>query len=336
MVTIGIIGCGHWGANHVRIFNALDRVRLKICCDKDKSRLKLLQKTYPSLKVTSDYNELLKDRDLDGIVVATPTATHYPLVRKALLNGKHVLCEKPLSIKREESNELMLLAKEKQRTLMTGYVFLYNNGIIALKDYIEKRILGRVFYLQFTRTNLGPIRDDVDVVYDLASHDVSIASFLLGRWPEKVSANAGYFLRKKFSDIAFITLYFPANTVAHIHVSWLDPCKIRRITCLGDKKMAVWDDLSTSEPIRIFDKGVIKEPFYSDYGEFQLLPREGKVTSPLVKLVEPLKNENAHFLDCIYNGKESFTDAEFAHNITRILEAIQSSIKNEGRIQRIM
>lgn len=335
MINIGIIGCGHWGANHVRLFHFSDKARVKICCDKDRGRLDTLRKSYPDLITTTDHNKVIYDKNIDVIVIATPTATHYQLARNALLSGKHVLCEKPLAIKRAETEDLVLLSQKNKRILMVGYVFLFNNGIIALKDCIEERKLGKILYLHFTRTNLGPIRDDVDVIYDLASHDISIASFLLGKWPKSVSANAGFFLRRKISDVAFATLYYSDNILVNIHVSWLDPRKIRRLVCVGDKKMAVWNDLDSSEPLRIFNKGVIKEPFYSDYGEFQLLPREGEVISPLIKLIEPLKNQNIHFLDCIENGRRPLTDAMFGHKVTKILEAIQLSIKNKGYIEKI-
>lgn len=335
MINIGIIGCGHWGSNHLRVLNASGRVKLKIVCDKEQSRLNALSKIYPDIEMTSDYNRVIDNDKIDAVVVATPTAAHYRVAREALLKGKHVLCEKPLTIKEKESRDLVFLAKKKQKTLMAGYVFIFNNGIIALKDYIAKKILGRVHYLYCSRTNLGPIRDDVDVIYDLASHDISIASFLLNALPESVSANAGFFLRKEISDIAFITLFYPHGILVHIHVSWLDPRKVRRITCVGGDKMAIWDDLNGSEPIRIFNKGVIKEPFYSDYGEFQLLPREGEVISPSIKLAEPLKNQDMHFLECIEKNKKPLTDVSFAYNITKILESIRLSLKNKGRIEKI-
>ncbi|MBU2541468.1 MAG: Gfo/Idh/MocA family oxidoreductase [Candidatus Omnitrophica bacterium] len=335
MIRIGIIGCGHWGNNHIRVFNMSDKARIGICCDKDQKRLKALERIDPDLVTTSDYRDLLNDKQIEGIIIATPTASHYHLVKLALLSGKHVLCEKPLAVKSKQSKELLSLARKKKRVLMVGYVFLYNNGIIGLKEYIKKRELGKILYLHFTRTNLGPIRDDVDVIYDLASHDISIASFLLEAWPRSVSASAGFFLRKKIADTAFITLHYPGNILVNIHVSWLDPRKVRRITCVGDKKMAIWDDLNTSEPIRIFNKGVIKEPFYSDYGEFQLLPIEGEVVSPLIKLSEPLKNQNFNFLDCMIKNRRPFADAVFGDKITKILEAIQLSIKNKSRVQKI-
>ncbi len=336
MIKMGIIGCGHWGSNHVRIFNMCENVKLGYCCDQDQKRLKALSGRYPELFTTTDYNTVIEDETIDAVVIATPTASHYKLVKTALLNGKHVLCEKPLTVKKKESEELILLAKKKQKVLMVGYVFLFNNGIVELKNIIKNNKLGKIHYLHFTRTNLGPIRDDVNVIYDLASHDISIASYLLGKWPKGVSANAGFFLRKSISDAAFVTLYYPGNALVNIHVSWLDPRKVRSITCVGDEKMAMWDDLNPSEPIRIFNKGVIKEPFYSDYGEFQLLPREGEIVSPLVRLVEPLRNQGLYFLECVAEKKKPLTDATFGHNITKILEAIELSVKNKGRIERII
>ena len=335
MIKIGVIGCGHWGSNHVRIFYMSRKAELKCCCDTDRNRLKAMGGLYPNITTTSDPGEIIDDAAVDAVVIATPTVSHYSLVKKALLKGKHVLCEKPLTVESGESRELLALARKKGKVLMVGYVFLFNNGIIALKGCLKKKSLGKLCYLHFTRTNLGPIRDDVDVIYDLASHDIAIASFLLNKWPKAVSANAGFFLRKKISDTAFITLYYSSSVIVNIHVSWLDPRKIRCITCVGDQKMGVWDDLNANEPLRIFNKGVVKEPYYSDYGEFQLLPREGEVVSPLIRLVEPLKNQNFHFLDCVENNKKPLTDAKFGHNVTKILETSHLSIRNQGRIKRV-
>ncbi len=218
MISLGIIGCGHWGNNHVRFFNALEETKVRICCDLNPSRLGALRKLYPDLEFTSDIDTVLEDKEIDAVVVATPTATHFNIVKSALNKGKHVLCEKPLSIEAEESAELVSLARKKQRVLMVGYVFLFNNGIVELKEYMRKNILGKILYLHFSRTNLGPIRDDVDVVYDLASHDIAIASFLLKSWPQEVSANAGFFLRKNIADTAFITLHYPKSVLVNIHV----------------------------------------------------------------------------------------------------------------------
>jgi len=335
LLKVGIVGCGHWGLNHVRIFYCNKSSKIKICCDRNPSRLKVLSKIYPDLAVTTNYTKVLNDSEIDAVVIATPTATHYGLVRAFLLSGKHVLCEKPLVIKKREAEKLILLAEKKRKTLMSGYVFLFNDGIAALKKYVNKKGFGRIFYLHFTRTNLGPIRNDVDVIYDLASHDISITSFLLEGWPKSVSANAGFFLRKKVCDTAFITLYYPGNRLVNIHASWLDPQKIRTLTCVGDKKMAIWNDLSASEPVKIFDKGIVREPFYSDYSEFQLLPREGAVTNPVIGLTEPLRNQNNHFLNCINKNKTPLTDGKFGHNVTVVLEALRLSLREKGRIQEI-
>ena len=335
MIRLGIIGCGHWGSNHIRIFGMSEKAKIEICCDTSSRRLENLTKNYRTINTTTDYREVIANNNIDAVVISTPTASHYKIVKAALKNGKHVFCEKPLAVTQEESRDLMLLARKVKRILMVGYVFLFNNGIIELKKYIKSNKLGRVHYLSFNRTNLGPIRDDVDVIYDLASHDIAISSFLLDSWPKKVCASAGYFLRSKIADIAFITLYYDDNILVHIHVSWLDPKKVRTAVCVGDKKMAVWDDLNISEPIRIFNKGVISEPFYSDYGEFHLLPREGEVISPVIGLTEPLKNQDNHFLDCLNKSEQPFTDSVFGHKVTKILEAIQLSLNNNCRVERV-
>lgn len=335
MIDVGIIGCGQWGMNHVRVFRSSKKVRLKICCDKDLTRLKALHRIYPGLTTTTDHRKVFGDKDINAIVIATPTATHYSLTKAAILNGKHVLCEKPLAARRTESEELERLARKHKRVLAVGYVFLFNKGIIALKGYIEKGKLGKILYLNFTRTNLGPIRDDVDVTYDLASHDISIASFLLERWPDSASANAGFFIRKNRADIGFVTLYYPNSILVNIHVSWLDPIKVRKLTCVGDEKMAMWDDLNPSEPIKIFNKGMAGGTLYSDYSEFQLLSQKGEVVAPLLKLSEPLKEQNANFVEYINGKKGSVIDAVFGNNVTKVLEAIESSIKNKGRICKI-
>ena len=334
-MKIGIVGCGHWGMNHIRIFHSFRRIKSIVCCDKNPERLNMVRRRFPGLITTTNYEDLIHDSEMDAIVVSTPAATHYEYTKKAILGRKHVLCEKPLSVRQEESKELSYLAKKMKKTVMVGYVFLYNNGIVELMKRIKKGQLGKILYLYFTRTNLGPIRDDVDVIYDLASHDIAIASFILGKWPEGVSANVGIFLQRCIPDVAFITLYYPGNIIVNIHVSWLYPKKIRNLVCVGDKKIATWDDLDSSEPLKIIDKGIVREPFYYDYGEFQLLSREGRKVGPKIKLSEPLKRQNAYFLYCVENKITPLTDVAFGHKITKILEAAKLSAQTKSSIKSI-
>jgi len=250
MTTIGVIGCGHWGPNHIRNFNAISSdVRVKSCSDTDEGRLRQMQSMFPGILTYTDYHNILKDDEIDAVIVATPTATHFTIVRDALKNKKDVLCEKPMTINVAESKELVELSKEMNLILMVGHVFLFNKGIQKLRELIADGVLGRIHYLYCTRTNLGPIREDVNAVFDLASHDIYICSYLLNSYPVKLIAKGEDFLQTGVEDVAFISLSYPKKILANIHVSWLDPKKVRQITVVGDLKMAVWNDMNPAEPI---------------------------------------------------------------------------------------
>ncbi len=328
---MGIIGCGHWGPNHIRNFASLGDSVVSVCCDKNLERLAALKKNYPDLKYSADYSEILKDKDIRAVVIATPTSTHYKIVKECLEHGKDVLCEKPLTQNLAEAEELVELAKSREQILMVGHVFIYNTGIQKLREYIQSDTLGKVYYIHSTRTNLGPIREDANVVWDLASHDISIFDYLLNSHPVEVTAKGAFFLQKEIEDVAFISLTYPGRVLANIHVSWLDPRKVREITIVGNKKMAIWNDLvADSGPIRIYDKGVIWEPYYQDFGEFHLLVQDGDITIPKINLGEPLKNQAKHFINCVANRTKPFSDGQFALNVVRSLDAIQTSLKKGG------
>ena len=213
---------------------------------------------------------------------------------------------------------------------MVGHVFLFNAGIQKLREIIQKNQLGKIYYIQCTRTNLGPIRGDVNCVYDLASHEIYICSYLLDSKPGKLIAKGEDFLQQGIEDLAFISMSYPQKTLVNIHVSWLDPVKVRKITVVGDKKMAIWDDMDPVEPIRIFNKGVVKEPFYENFGEFQFLTRDGDIHSPKIQVVEPLKNQAIHFLDCVENRTKPISDGQSGLNVVRILNRIQTALKKNG------
>lgn len=335
MINIAVIGCGHWGPNHIRNFSAFSDVYVSSVCDKDIGRLKYISKSYPQIETTTDYHSILKNKKIDAIVVATPTFTHYKIVKDCLKAGKDVLCEKPLAANTQDASELVDIAKKNERTLMVGHVFIFNPGIQKLKEYIKNNTLGKIYYLHSTRTNLGPIRDDVNVIWDLASHDVSIFSYLLDSMPSLVTAKGANFLRKSLEDIAFISLSFPKNVLANIHVSWLDPRKVREIIIVGDKKMAVWNDLNVAEPVRLYDKGVIREPYYNDFGEFQLLIREGEVNIPKIEQIEPLRLQSLHFVECLKKRKRPISDGEFGLEVVKVLNSIQKSLKEDGKPVKI-
>ncbi|MHC4607387.1 MAG: Gfo/Idh/MocA family protein [Planctomycetota bacterium] len=329
-VRVGVVGYGAWGPNHVRNFSSIPGATVAAVCDRKPERLKASLRRFKDVAAFSSLSEALDKASLDAVVVATPTASHAAVVREALERGLHVLCEKPLCLKSGEAGELSRLAAEKNLLLMVGHVFLFNQGIVKLRQLVQERDLGAVQYLTCRRTNLGPIREDVNAVWDLASHDVSIANFLLGAVPGQVSAVGQSYLREQIKDIAFATLTYPHGVLVHIHVSWLDPVKIRDITIVGDRKMATWDDLGSLGPVRLYDKSVVKERQYDDFGQFQLLTREGDVMIPRVRLEEPLLAQARHFLAAMAGKEKCISDGAFAAGVVRVLEAIDRSMAENG------
>ena len=331
MINIGIIGCGHWGPNHIRSFSYLPNSTIVAAADMDNHRLQYIAEQYPHLSTHKDYKEILENPNVEAVVISTPTHTHYEITKKALQAGKHILCEKPLCKSVEEGEELVSLAKTSRLVLMVGHIFLFNPGIIKLKELLKFNDLGRIYYLTAIRTNLGPVRNDVNTVYDLASHDISIFNFLLDSIPTEVSAIGASFLQKPIEDITFISLKYPGDILVNIRASWLDPKKVRQITIVGDKKMATWDDLAEMGPVVVYDKGVIREPYYNDYGEFQLLAREGDIAIPKIKMEEPLKAQNKYFLSCIEDRAVPISDGTCGVNVVKVIIAITNSISLEGQ-----
>jgi predicted dehydrogenase len=335
IINVGVIGCGHWGPNHVRVFSQLRESRVAACADLDAKRLAAIQEQHPEVKVFQDYREMLRLAELNAVVVAAPTQAHYPLVKAALEAGKHVLCEKPLCPNWREAEELVALAAARGRILMTGHVFLFNSGIVKLKELVSHGDSGRIYYLRALRTNLGPVRRDVNSVFDLATHDIAIFNWVLNSRPESVSAVGGHFLQAGIEDVAFISLRYPNNILGHIQVSWLDPKKLREIVVVGDKKMVIWDEVAPAGPITIYDKTVVRHENYEDFGQFQLLAREGDITIPKVRLEEPLKAQNRYFLKCLGEGRLPMNDGAFAVDVVKVLEAIEKSLKSEGAPARV-
>ena len=299
-------------------------------CDLNEERLRLVHRKFPYVFPTRLLDELLSDPHVDAVVVATPAVTHYEVVKACLLHNKHVLVEKPLSTHIEQGKELVQLAEERQRILMVGHTFLYNPGILKIKEYLSRNEFGSVYYLHATRTHLGLIRNDVDAIWDLVPHDISIFSFLLHTQPLWVSAVNGCFLKNGIPDVGFITLGYPQNVIGNIHVSWINSNKVRELAVIGSKKRILFDDLNNLEKIRIFEKGVSVERPYDGFGEFQLLLRDGDIISPKVEPHEPLKIQCAHFLECIEKNQIPLTNGRHAVNNVRVMVAIQKSMEREG------
>ena len=329
-IKIAIIGCGHWGPNHVRVFSQLRDSEVVACADLAEPRREAIGQHYPHVRLFRDHQEMLRNTAIDAVVVATPTGAHHAIVKEVIEAGKHVLCEKPLCVTARDAAELVALATREKRVLMTGHVFLFNPGIVKLKELLNERQVGKVFYLRALRTNLGPIRRDVNSVFDLATHDISIFNYLLDARPEWVSAVGGQFLRNDLADVAFVSLRYPGNISAHIIVSWIDPKKLREIVVVGDAKMVVWDEMASAGPIAIYDKGVEWPQDYADFGQFQLLVREGDMTIPKIRLEEPLKVQNRFFLQCVREGRLPMNDGQFAVDVVKVLEAIVQSMANRG------
>lgn len=326
MIKVGVIGAGYWGPNHIRNFQASRRAKVVAFAERDQKRRESVAKRFLSVEPMCDPEQLLARDDIQAVVIVTPTSSHYELVKMGLIRGKDVLCEKPLTMKADESKELIDLAEKAGLILMVGHTFIYNDGIRALHDRILDGEIGAPLYLHLRRTNLGPIRQDVNVVYDLASHDVYIANYLLNGHPEHVVACGGVYLQPNLVDVAFITLKYRPNILVNIHVSWLDPRKERLITVIGDKKMIVWDDLS-AETIKVYDKSVeIGTSDYDSFGQFHLMLKEGNVVIPKLKLNEPLANQTDHFIDCVEKRSRPLSSGEEGLAVVRVLEMIQRSI----------
>ncbi len=335
-MNIGVIGCGQWGPNHIRNFSNLPGCKVLMCADLSAQRLSAMKQSFRDIQTTTRYKEILNSPEVDAVVISTPTSTHDALVRESLLAGKDVLCEKPLCLREKDARELIKLAKNKRRILMVGHVFLFNAGIRKLRELIQKGQCGRIYYLHSERTNLGPFRNDVNAVWDLATHDISIFNYLLGSNPREVSARGGKYLQKNLEDVAFISLAYPKNVLVNIHVSWLDPRKVRQMTVVGDKKMMIWDDLDNVGPVKIYDRQVVQKYFYESFGEFYLLAKEGTITIPKIDLYEPLKAQAVHFFECVQKRRQPISDGNSGLEVIRVLSAIQKSLEKRGAPVRLI
>ncbi|MEK7717147.1 MAG: Gfo/Idh/MocA family oxidoreductase [Planctomycetota bacterium] len=334
-IRLGVIGFGEWGPNHVRTFANLPESEVLGIADPRSERREAAQRRFRDCRAFRTHAEMLDSLSLDAVVVATSTATHAEIVREVLNRGLHVLCEKPLCLDAKEALSLSRLADRKERALMVGHVFLFNAGILLLRRLVQEREIGAILYMTCNRTNLGPIRNDVNVAWDLASHDIAIANFVLNRRPTSVSAVGQSYLRQGVPDVAFVTLTYPGGILVNIHVSWLHPSKVRGITLVGDRRMATWDDLERIGPVRLFDKGVIREQDYADFGAFQLLMREGDITIPRVPMEEPLLVQARHFLGVIRGKEKCLSDGRVATDVIRVLEAIDRSMERKGRAEPV-
>lgn len=337
MTNIAVVGLGHWGPNLARNFASLPEANLHTLCDLDEARLRRVGARYPKARQTTDFESVLQDDAVDAVALATPVHTHFKLAGAALRAGKHTLVEKPLASTSAEARQLVDLADAQGLILMVGHVFLYNAAVRKVKEYIDSGELGDIYYIYAQRLNLGIVRQDVNALWNFAPHDISIINYWLDAAPMSVSARGYSFLRSNIEDVVFLNMEYAGGQAASIHVSWLDPNKVRRMTVVGSKKMVVYDDVSPDAKIKLFDKGVDIIPAnglgrYNTFGEFQLLLRAGDLLIPKINFSEPLKDECRAFVDAIRTGRPPLADGRNGLEVVRVLETAQQSLKNSKSV----
>jgi predicted dehydrogenase len=330
MVKFGVIGYGYWGPNVVRNLDHLEEAEVVAVCDKSAAARKKVARAYPDVRVTDNAAELMSSPEIDAIAVVTPVWTHYELAKAALQNGKHIFVEKPFTGSAGQAQELIDLAARKNLKIMVDHTFLFTGAVKKIKQLLQDGALGKLYYYDSTRVNLGLFQHDVNVVWDLAPHDLSIIDHLIQQTPEAISATGQTHLNSH-EDIAFITLYFPDKVIAHINVNWLSPVKVRTTLIGGEKKMLVWNDLEADEKIKIYDKGV---KVTSREGLYDLLVhyRSGDMWAPQVEQVEALTRELAYFVDCIAKDHTPINDGEAGLRVVKMLEAANESIGKRGAL----
>jgi predicted dehydrogenase len=309
----------------------MEGVVVEMVCDIDDKKLLRIKTRFPEIKQTTDPQEIIGNGKIDCVVIATPLSTHFQLALDALRAGRHVLVEKPLARSSSECEQLIAAAEQAGRILFVGHTFKYNAGIRAAKEYIDRGELGELYLIDANRTNLGPVRYDANALWDLAAHDISIFSYWVGENPQEVSARGGCYLNRGIEDVVYATLGYGRGVIAHVHASWLNPRKVREITVVGEKKMLVWNDMNLSEPIRIYDRGFVRDESYHDtFGDFRLSIREGEVVIPAIRLNEPLMAECEHFIECVKTGARPLTDGLDGLNVVRVLEAATQSMRSQS------
>ncbi len=330
MIKMGVIGYGYWGPNIVRNFMGLDDVRISSIADKNPNALKRASKACPDVGLTDDYAAITGSPDIDAVAIVTPVSTHFELAKAALKNGKHIFVEKPFTATSAQALELLELAEKSKLKIMVDHTFIFTGAVRTIKKLIDAGELGDIYYFDSMRINLGLFQHDVNVIWDLAPHDLAIMDFLIAEKPVAVSATGAAHLNHGLENVAFLTVYFPNNVIAHINVNWMSPVKVRTTLLCGQKKMLVWNDLEPADKIKIYDKGV---DINSAEGVYNLLVsyRSGDMWAPKVDQTEALKLEAQHFIDCINNGGNNVNDGYSGLSVIKMLEAANKSLKNRGR-----
>jgi predicted dehydrogenase len=332
-VRVGVIGYGYWGPNVVRNFCGQEKAEVVAVCDKNVGSLARMRRNHSEIPVTTDYLELLTAYDVDAVAVVTPVWTHFDLAKTALEHGKHVFVEKPFTCTTAQAEQLIELAERKNLKIMVDHTFLFTGAVRRIRQLIDDGMLGDLYYYDSTRVNLGLFQHDVNVVWDLAPHDLSIMDYLIKSKPEAIVTTGARHLNGH-ADVAFMTLYYGNNLIAHINVNWLSPVKVRTTLLGGEKRMLVWNDLEADEKIKVYDRGVQMTSGEAVYQQL-VSYRTGDMWCPNVEQVEALKLEAAYFIDCIRNNKKPFNDGEAGLRVVRMLEAANQSLQEKGRVVKL-
>jgi len=330
-VKVGVIGCGYWGPNLIRNFSQIEATDMYYICDLDEAKMDPVEKTYPTVKATKNYKDMLKDAQVDAVVIATPVASHFKLAKEALLDNKHVLIEKPMTSSVKEAEELIEIARERNRILMVDHTFEYAQAINKMKGLIESSEIGQICYIKAEWLNLGLLQPDINVIWDLGTHIYSIVSYVSGMNPISLSVNASAYVRNGVPEVAHVYVKFPKDITMYMTVSWLEPRKIRRLTVVGNKKMLVYDLMNEEEQLKIYDKGVDLEEDVKDITQFRINYRYGDIYSPNIKKIEPLRVMCTDFADSIINNKEPISNGLSGLNVVKMLEASEESLRNNGK-----
>lgn len=330
-IKLGVIGCGYWGPNLIRNFSENYHTDIKYVCDINENRLERIRLRYPHITATTNYKNILKDNDIQVVAIATPVHSHYNLAKDALEAGKHLLIEKPFTSKVKEAEELVELANKKNLMLFVDHTFIYTGAVKKIKEVISSGGVGDIYYFDSVRVNLGLFQSDINVIWDLAPHDVAIMDYLLTEKPKSVVATGASHTHSKIEDIAYVSINFKNNLIAHFHLNWMSPVKIRRIILGGNKKMIVFDDLDPADKVKIYDKGITlaktnKKTVYQNRIQYRI----GDMYAPNIDNTEALKIMVDHLADCLLNKKTPITDGESGLRVVRILEAAEKSMKKGG------
>jgi len=336
MARIGVIGCGYWGPNLIRNFVTCPETELIWACDLDEIRLQKVLRPYPSVRQTTDLEDVLKDDGVDAVAIATPVYTHYPIAKTSLESGKHVLIEKPLASSVAQGEELVNLAEKNNLRLMCDHTFCYTGAVRKIQNIVKAGTLGKLLYFDSVRVNLGLFQQDVNVVWDLAPHDLSIVDFIVDEKPVLVSAHGVSHAGNHIENIAYISLGYQNSFIAHFHVNWLSPVKVRKTMIAGSEKMLVWNDLDQAEKIKIYDKGIkVKQGEREQKERLLVSYRSGDMYAPRIDQVEALSLMVKEFADCIQESRPALTDGEAGLRVLRVLDAANRSIKADGANVRI-